>query len=341
MCYFPIFFDLENRPVTVVGGTEEALRKIRLLLKTGAVINVIAPEIHEELAANPRVNWIAKAYQTGLLEGSALVYSADAALNERVAADAQGFGIPVNAVDNPDISTFIVPSIVDRDPVVVAIGTEGTAPILGQGLRARIDAMLPQALGDLAKAASDLRERVATSIPPGNRRRSFWYRFFFGDVREAYIAGDSCTYLAGVEKLFESEAHPPKGRVSFVSIGSDDPELLTIKAQRKLHEADVIVHDRAVAQDILEMARRDAVRVPVKGELYDGATDVLLAEAKAGRLVVRLSAGEPSLEETVSVASEGISFETVPAVAAPKPAADVIPFPVREDIRDAILRAAS
>ncbi len=340
MRYFPIFFDLQDRPVTVVGGTEEALRKIRLLLKTGAVINVIAPEIHEELAANPRVNWIAKGYQAGLLEGAALVYSADAALNERVASDAQALGIPVNAVDNPEISTFIVPSIVDRDPVVVAIGTEGTAPILGQGLRARIDAMLPQALGDLARAASDLRERVASAMPPGNRRRAFWYRFFFGDVRDAFIAGESCNYLSGVEKLFESESHPPKGRVAFVGVSSEDPELLTIKAQRKLHEADVIVHDRAVAPAILEMARRDAVRVPVKGELYDGATDILLAEARAGKLVVRLSAGEPSLEETVSVASEGIAFDTVPAVALPR-SGEVIPFPVREDIRDAILRAAS
>ena len=340
MRYFPIFFDLQDRPVTVVGGTEEALRKIRLLLKTGAVINVIAPEIHEELAANPRVNWIAKGYHAGLLEGAALVYSADAALNERVAADAQALGIPVNAVDNPDISTFIVPSIVDRDPVVVAIGTEGTAPILGQGLRARIDAMLPQTLGDLARAASDLRERVASTLPPGNRRRAFWYRFFFGDVRDAFIAGESCNYLSGVEKLFDSEAHPPKGRVAFVGVNSEDPELLTIKAQRKLHEADVIVHDRAVVPAILEMARRDAVRVPVKGELYDGATDILLSEARAGKLVVRLSAGEPSLEETVSVAAEGIAFDTVPAVALPR-SGEVIPFPVREDIRDAILRAAS
>lgn len=340
MRYFPIFFDLQDRPVTVVGGGEEALRKIRLLLKTGAVINVIAPDLHAELAAETRVNWIARGYQAGLIEGAALVYSADAALNARVASDARALGIPVNAVDNPDISTFIVPSIVDRDPVVVAIGTEGTAPILGQGLRARIDAMLPQSLGDLARAASGLRDRVAGELPPGNRRRSFWYRFFFGDVRDAFIAGDSCSYLAGVEALFESEQHPMKGRVAFVSLGSDDPELLTLKAQRKLQEADVIVHDRAVPQAILEMARRDAVRIPVKGELYDGATDLLLGEAKSGKRVVRLSAAEPSLEETVSVAAEGVAFDTVPAVALPKPT-EAIPFPVRDDIREAILRAAS
>lgn len=344
MRYFPIFFDLRNRPVTVIGGGEEAVRKIRLLLKTEAKIAVIAPALHDELAAEPRVNWIARYYNASLIEGSALVYSADATLNEKVAADAQALGIPVNAVDNPDISTFIVPSIVDRDPVVVAIGTEGTAPILGQGLRARIDAMLPAALGDLAKAAADLRHRVAETIPAGNRRRGFWYRFFFGNVRDAFIAKESCNYLAGVEGLFADEAAPPVGRVSFVGITSDDPELLTIKAQRKLHEADVIVHDRNVPPALLEMARRDAVRVPVKGELFDGATDVLIAETKSGKLVVRLSAGEPSVEETVSVAAEGLAFETVPAIASSRSAETVSehnPFPIREDFRDELLRAAS
>jgi uroporphyrin-III C-methyltransferase / precorrin-2 dehydrogenase / sirohydrochlorin ferrochelatase len=340
MRYFPIFVDLHNRPVTVVGGSEEALRKVRLLLKTGAIINVIAPALHDELAAEPRVNWIARGYHAGLLDGAALVYSADAALNQRVADDARALGIPVNAVDNPEISSFIVPSIVDRAPVVVAIGTEGTAPILGQGLRARIDAMLPQALGELATAAAGLRQRVAETIPPGNRRRGFWYRFFFGDVREAFLADEPCNYLAGVENLFAAQAQAPQGRVSFVSLGSGDPEMLTIKAQRKLQEADVIVHDRAVPKAILELARRDAVRLAVKGELYDGATDQLISEARAGRLVVRLSAGEVSLEETVSVAAEGIAFDTVPSVAMPKPA-EVIAFPVREDIREDILRAAS
>ena len=339
MRYFPVFYDLQDRPVTVIGGGEEALRKVRLLLKTGAAINVIAPLLHNELAATPRVNWIARRYHTGLIEGAALVISADAELNARVAADAKALGIPVNAVDAPEISTFIVPSIVDRDPVVVAIGTEGKAPVLGQGLRARIDSLLPARLGELARAAGTLRDRVAASVPAGNRRRGFWQRFFFGDVRDAYLAGESCNYLAGVENLFAEESYPPVGRVSFVT-APDDPELLTLKAQRRLLEADVIVHDRAVPASILELARRDSGRVAVAGELYDGATDVLLAEAKSGKLVVRLSVKEPSLEETVSVAAEGLAFETVPAVAPPKPA-EAEPFPTRDDITTSLLRAAS
>ncbi len=331
MRYFPVFMDLRGKTVVVVGGGEEALRKIRLLLKTEASIQVIAPELHEELAAEPRIRWRSKVYYAQLLQGAALVYSADAGLNGRVAADAQRLRIPVNAVDEPEISTFIVPSIVDRDPVVVAIGTEGTAPVLGQGLRARIDAMLPPALGGLAASAAALRDRVAETIPPGNRRRSFWQRFFFGDVRDAYVAEDSCAYLAGVENLFADEAQPPQGRVAFVSLGSHDPELLTLKAQRKLQEADIIIHDAAVPAAILELARRDAVRVPAVEKAYGGATALLLAEARAGKRVVRLTDGEAALEETVSVAAEGIAVETVPPVSLPKPPAPAI-SPSREEL---------
>jgi uroporphyrin-III C-methyltransferase/precorrin-2 dehydrogenase/sirohydrochlorin ferrochelatase len=340
MRYFPIFIDLKGQPVAVVGGGEDAVRKIRLLLKTEAAITVIAPSLHEELAANPRVNWISRGYDAGLLEGARLVFSADKALHDRVADDARAMGIPVNAADNPDISSFIVPSIVDRDPVVVAIGTEGTAPVLGQGLRARLDAMLPQRLGDLARAGARLRKRVAQALPAGSRRRGFWQRFFFGDVREAYLAGDSCAYRAGVERLFAEEAPPPRGRVSFVAALSADPELLTLKAQRRLQEADVIVHDTAVAAAILETARRDAARIAVAGGLGDGAADILVAEARNGKLAVRLTAREPALEDCVAIAAEGIAFEVVPAAATETPARPT-PFPTREDIRDAILRVAS
>ena len=340
MRYFPIFFDLKDRPVVVVGGGEEALRKIRLLLKTEAHIGVVAPALLDELAAEPRVKWIARHYHTGLLDGAALVYSTDPALNDRVTDDAKALGIPVNAVDHPEISSFIVPSIVDRAPLVVAIGTEGTAPILGQGLRARIDAMLPMALGPLARAGATLRGRVAEAIPAGGRRRSFWTRFFFGDVRDAFLAGETCNYLAGVDGLFVNEAAPNAGRVSFIAITSEDPELLTLKAQRILQEADVIVHDGGIAPALLEMARRDAVRVPVSGKLFDGTDSILVAEARAGKRVVRMSLGGPFLEETVTVAAEGVAIETIPGLSTPR-ASDAAPFPANDEFTDYILRAAS
>ena len=161
MRYFPIFFDLQDRKVIVVGGGEEAVRKIRLLLKTPAQICIIASDLHDEIKTDPRVHWLATTFKPELLDGAALVYSADSELNVAVSKAAQERGIPVNAVDQASISTFIVPSIVDRDPVVIAIGTEGTAPVLGQGIRAKIDALLPDKLGELAAVASTLRSRVS------------------------------------------------------------------------------------------------------------------------------------------------------------------------------------
>ncbi|MGQ0484819.1 MAG: NAD(P)-dependent oxidoreductase [Hyphomicrobiales bacterium] len=340
MRYFPLFIDLKDRPAVVVGGGEEALRKVRLLLKTEARISVIAGALHDELAAEPRVDWIARSFAANLLEGAALVFSADKDLNQAVTAAARARGIPVNAVDDAELSTFIVPAIVDRDPVVVAIGTEGTAPVLGQSLRARIDAILPQALGPLAAAASALRARVVATVPPGNRRRAFWQRFFFGDVRDAFIAGDAANYAAGVETLLADEAARPVGRVSFVATGPGDPELLTLKAQRKLQEADVIVHDRLADKRILELARRDATRIAMGKPAFTAIDAILIREAAAGRHVVRLGAGDRFLEERIAVAAAGIGVEIVPGVEV-KPAGQIVSFPLREEIRDAVLRAAS
>jgi uroporphyrin-III C-methyltransferase/precorrin-2 dehydrogenase/sirohydrochlorin ferrochelatase len=327
MRYFPIFFDLKGRHVVVIGGGEEALRKVRLLLKTNARISVIAPVLHDELASEARVNWLAREFRAELIDDASLVYSAEPELNAAVSAAAKKRNIPVNTVDDAALSTFIVPSIVDRDPVVVAIGTEGTAPILGRGLRAKIDALLPQALGPLARAAAGLRPRVAESLPPGNRRRSFWQRYFFGDIRDFFIAGDKHRYSTGVENLFRDETMPSAGRVSLVGAGPGDPELLTLKTQRKLQEADVIVYDRLVNPAILEMARRDAVRVAV-GKAPNGAqarqSDIialLVREAKAGKIVVRLKGGDPSTlshdsEEQTALKAEGIPVEIVPGIAA-------------------------
>jgi uroporphyrin-III C-methyltransferase / precorrin-2 dehydrogenase / sirohydrochlorin ferrochelatase len=327
MRYFPIFVDLKDARVVVVGGGEEALRKIRLLLKTEARIEVIAETLHEEIAANSRVQWLSKVYAASLLEGATLVYSADANLNAVVSADAKSLGIQVNAVDEADISTFIVPSIVDRDPVVIAIGTEGTAPVLGQGIRAKIDAMLPQALGKLALKAQGLRLTVAGLLPPGNRRRSFWQDFFFGNQRDAADAGDDVAFRLAFDDAIHAAATAKTGRVSLVGAGPGDAELLTLRAQRKLQEADVIVYDRLVSGDVLEMARRDAVRIPVGKTPFAPSpkqtdiNNILIAEAKKGLRVVRLKGGDPYVfgrggEEQAALQAEGIAVDVVPGVTA-------------------------
>ncbi|MFN0194645.1 MAG: SAM-dependent methyltransferase [Aestuariivirga sp.] len=356
MRYFPIFFDLKDRHVVVIGGGEEALRKVRLLLKTEAKISVIASVLHDELASEPRVNWLAREFRAELLDDAVVVFSADPALNEAVSKAAKKHNIPVNTVDDASLCTFIVPSIVDRDPVVVAIGTEGTAPMLGRGLRAKIDALLPQALGTLAKAAAGLRPRVADAMPPGNRRRGFWQRYFFGDVRDHFLSGDLGRYSTGVENLFRDEVAPRIGSVFVVGAGPGDPELLTLRAQRKLQEADVIVYDQLVNPAILEMARRDAVRLAV-GKTPFGQFDInamLIREAKAGKIIVRLKIGDPDVfgpggEEQTVLEAQGIPVEIVPGISVAiglplteaRVSADVVVFPVRGDITDAVLRAAS
>ena len=340
MRYFPIFFDLEGRKAVVVGGGEEALRKVRLLLKTNARILVIAPLLHDELASEPRVEWLARRFVPDLLDGAALVYAADPELNNLVSVEAKARGIPVNVIDGAEISTFITPSIVDRDPVIVAIGTEGTAPVLGQGIRARIDAMLPNALGKLAEKANALRPRVANEVPQGSRRRSFWNRFFFGSIRDAAIAGDEAGYAHELNIALVDEAKPSVGRVSLVGAGPGDPELLTLKAQRKLQEADVIVYDGQIGSGILELSRRDAARI-VAGNSQFEINSILIREARGGKHVVLLVSGDVDTgsDEQAALEDCGIAVEIVPGISTP--AAKVFPFMSREDITNEILRAAS
>lgn len=327
MRYFPIFVDLRDRRVVVVGGGEEATRKVRLLLKTVARIEVVAEDLHPELADDSRIAWVAKRYSAELLRDAALVYSADKNLNETVSADARQLGIPVNAVDEADISTFIVPSIVDRDPVVIAIGTEGAAPVLAQGIRAQIDTLLPHGIGKLAARAQALRERVAEIVPAGNRRRSFWQRFFFGEPRQALENGDDVAFDLALNDALHAEARPPTGQVALVGAGPGDPELLTIKAHRKLQEADVIVYDRLVSPGVLELARRDAVRIPVGKTPFEASprqseiNGILLAEARNGLKVVRLKGGDPYIfgrggEEQAALEAAGIAVEVVPGITA-------------------------
>jgi uroporphyrin-III C-methyltransferase/precorrin-2 dehydrogenase/sirohydrochlorin ferrochelatase len=334
MRYFPVFLDLAKAKVVVVGGGEEALRKVRLLLKTDARIEVIAPEIHEELAATARVVWRAKRYSEELLDGARLVYSADPEFNAQVSADAQARGIPVNAVDQADISTFLVPSIVDRDPVVIAIGTEGAAPVLAMGLRAKIDALLPARLGGLAAKAQTLRETIAGVVPKGTRRRAFWQEFFFGAPRDAFLSDDDVAFDLSLTDAIHGARTAQSGRVSLVGAGPGDPELLTLKAQRKLQEADVIVYDRLVPGAILEVARRDAVRIAVAPHEQD-IEAILEREAKSGLNVVYLVRGNP--KDTFA----GIAVEIVPGIEGEGVEANVLPFPLREDIREGALRAAS
>ncbi len=167
-----------------------------------------------------------------------------------------------------------MPSIIDRDPLVVAIGTEGKAPILGQGLRAKFDAILPQKLGSLAARGGTLRDAVARSLPAGNVRRGFWRRFFFGDVGDAFLNGENARFELMTHRLLERQAVEPQSRISFVTAGNGDPEMLTLKGHRRLQEADVIMHDADVPAPVLELARRDALRIVSSRDFTANVSDL-------------------------------------------------------------------
>ena len=284
MRYFPLFYDLLNARVVVVGGGEEALRKVRLLLKTPAQLDIIADEIHTELASEPRVNWLAKTYDANLLKDAALVISADAKFNTMVSADAKKLGIPINAVDDANLSSFIVPAIVDRDPVVVAIGTEGAAPVLAQTIRTKIDALLPFNLGSVAQRAAGLRKLVAKKLAHGQPRRAFWADFFFGSVAEAEKSKDKVAYELALGDALFNHSQAKQQRVSTLLVPVE-LDLLTLRDHRALMEADFIVHPSDAPIALLEMARRDAVRLlPHQRDELNGVSGNILFIAVSNEL---------------------------------------------------------
>ena len=344
MKFFPVFIHLEQRRVLVAGGGEQAVQKVRLLLKTGARIVVAAPapvpEL-EELAQRALLRLVRRAFEPADLADAVLVYAAtgDAALDRAVAHNARARNIPVNVVDRPGECTFYTPALIDRDPVVIAIGTEGTAPVLARRLKTRIETMLPAGLGRLARYAHTLRATVGQRLG-GAKARAFWESFFNGAIAEEVLHGRLREADRAAERLLrETAAAAPAGRVALVGAGPGDPELLTLKAVRKLQEAEVIVYDRLVAPAVLEYARRDALRIyagkaPGRHAMTQARINrVLVRHAAAGRKVVRLKGGDPlvfarAAEEIEALRRAGIAWEIVPGITAATGCAAAIGLPL-------------
>jgi len=335
MNYLPIFLNLRRKPVVVVGGGESALRKVRLLRTAGAAVTVVAPQLCPglaELVERGETAWRARGFVGGDLARCAAVIGASGRpeVDARVAEAAQARNLPVNVVDRPELCSFIVPAIVDRDPLIVAVSSGGAAPVLTRRVRARIEALLPARLGRLARFAESFRTSLRASLPEAAARLRFWERFFDGPVAAAVLAGRESEarerMLAAVNRP-EGAAGDGAGRVAIVGAGPGDPDLLTLRALRLLQESDVLVHDRLVAPEILDYARRDAVRIYVgkaKGSHARSQADInalLVREARAGKRVVRLKGGDPFVfgrggEELDYVASRGVPVEVVPGITA-------------------------
>jgi uroporphyrin-III C-methyltransferase/precorrin-2 dehydrogenase/sirohydrochlorin ferrochelatase len=331
MKHFPIFLALEGRRVVVSGGGAAAVSKLRLLMKTEACITVIAEEFDSEILgweADDRLHIIKRSQEPGDALCAALFYAAndDAAEDARVTRLAQADGALTNWVDNLEHSQFITPAIVDRDPVTVAIGTEGAAPVLARAIKADLEARLPRALGTLARIGKGFRKAVE-ALPHGPKRRAFWSEYYFREGPQAFDADGEASLEGTLKTILDKHLRQETkdGHVTFVGAGPGDPELLTLKARRALHEADVVIHDRLVTPEILELARREAIIVDM-GKIGFGPSTpqadidaAIVGHAADGAHVVRLKSGDATVfgrldEEIDACTAAGISFTIIPGV---------------------------
>ncbi|NNE87916.1 MAG: uroporphyrinogen-III C-methyltransferase [Silicimonas sp.] len=331
MKHFPIFLAVEGRRIVISGAGDAALAKLRLLLKTEAKVTVFGRDPHADIAkfaADGKLTLIERALEPGDAACAVLFYAAndDEAEDAHVTKLAQADGALTNWVDNLGASQFITPAIVDRDPVTVAIGTEGAAPVLARAIKADLEERLPRALGTLARIGKAFRKSVE-ALPTGKRRRAFWSDFYFGKGPQAFDQSGEAGVQSALEELLSAHVNAveKEGHITFVGAGPGDPELLTLKARRALHEADVVIHDRLVTPQILELARREAEIINMGKEGFGPSTPqtdidaMIAAKALEGHHVVRLKSGDPTIfgrldEELDACTRAGVAFSVIPGI---------------------------
>ncbi|HEX8756077.1 MAG TPA: siroheme synthase CysG [Steroidobacteraceae bacterium] len=346
MDYLPVFLQLRAARAVIVGGGRIAARKADLLLKAGACVTVVAPRLHDDLrsrAAAGELTHVSESFVPGHLSGAAIVIAATAYkdVNSAVSEAARERNIPVNVVDDASLSTFIFPAIIDRSPVVVAVGSAGQAPVLARWVRERIEAVLPAGLGALARFMGERRNSVQRALRTG-ARRAFWERIVRGRTGTHLMASDR----AGAQRAFEAELLMSQlttsaatgasalGEVYLIGAGPGDPDLLTLRALQLLQQADVVLYDRLVPTAVLEHARREARRIFV-GKAHGGGSEahgephtpqddiheLMIRFAREGLKVARLKGGDPFIfgrggEEAEALAREGIPYLLVPGITA-------------------------
>lgn len=332
---YPLFMCLQNRPCLVVGGGKIALRKAEALLQAGANLTLVAPELDNALAKllqqyPKQTTWQPRAFQDRDILGHYLIIAATnhAAVNAHVAELANARQIPVNVVDNPAACSFIVPSVVDRSPVMIAVSTGGASPVLARQLRLKLETMIPSSCGQLAAITEEYREVVKQRWADPEQRKQFWEQLLRGPFAELVYAGNvSAARQMLDDKLTQSDSVASVGEVYLVGAGPGDPDLLTFRAVRLMQQADVIIYDRLVAQSILNMASQSAERIYVGKEKanhalpQEGINALLVRLAQAGKRVLRLKGGDPFIfgrggEEIETLAENGIPFQVVPGITA-------------------------
>lgn len=334
MNFFPMFLQLHDRRCVIVGGGELAARKIRLLQKFGACIVVVAPQfdpVVRGLAGAAGVSLQTKDFEPADLDGAAMVIVAteDKDLARSAAGEAHRRVIPVNVVDDFSACSFIMPSIIDRSPIVVAVSTGGVSPVLARLLRARLEAAVPSGFGRLARWAGQFRQQVMERIADPRRRRIFWERILQGHTAEVVMSGQESKASKLLEAALDARENglEETGEVYLVGAGPGDPDLLTLRALRLMQQADIVVYDRLVSTTIVDLTRRDATRIYVGKERdnhpvpQEDINSLLVRLAKEGNRVLRLKGGDPFIfgrggEEIDTLAEHGIPFQVVPGISA-------------------------
>jgi uroporphyrin-III C-methyltransferase/precorrin-2 dehydrogenase/sirohydrochlorin ferrochelatase len=333
MDFLPIFLDLRDRRCLVVGGGEVAERKTAVLLRAGGHVTVVAPQLCQALArrvAEGEVTYHERRYNDGDLAGCGIAFAAtdDREVNAAVSHAARALNVPVNVADDPALCSFIMPSIVDRSPVVAAVSTGGASPVLARLIRMRLEQLIPSAYGRLGGFVESFRDQVKARFAAGRERKNFWEKVLQGPIAERVLAGQE----PAARKMMAAALAAPQdalgaGEVYLVGGGPGDPDLLSSKALRLMQQADVVVYDRLVSAPVLDLTRRDAERLYVGKErdrhaLPQEQINALLARlAKEGKRVLRLKGGDPFIfgrggEEIETLMAEGVPFQVVPGITA-------------------------
>jgi len=333
MDLFPIFMNVRERECLVVGGGPVAARKADLLVKAGARVAVVAPALGGEMTrlhAQGRIRHLPGEFAPGLVDRQALVIAAtdQPLVNRRVQAACGARNIPVNVADAPELCSFVLPAIVDRAPLTIAISSGGAAPVLARWLRARLETQIPASFGALAGLMGRFRDRVRRRFHGTRERRQFWEAMLDGAAAEAVLAGreEEAEHLLA-RALEEGNPTGEQGEVYLIGAGPGDPDLLTFKALRLLQKADVVVYDRLVSAEVVDLARREAERIYVGKQRNDHSmaqediSRLLVELAGQGKRVARLKGGDPFVfgrggEEIELIARAGIPFQVVPGITA-------------------------
>ena len=332
MDFLPIFLNVRGQPALVVGGGEVAARKAALLAKAQARVTVVAPELSDALGAAVNAGEVthrARAFEPHDLDGFSLVIAAtdDEAVNREVATAAKARRLPVNVVDRPELCTFVMPAIIDRSPVIVAVSSGGASPVLARVLRARLESLIPSGYGRLARLVAGFRDDVKRRFARGADRRMFWEKVLQGPIAEMMFGGREGAARTALRQALNNDGKPAVGEVYLVGGGPGDPDLLTFRALRLMQQADVVVYDRLVSQEVLDLVRRDAQRIYAGKERdkhvlpQESINQLLVRLAREGKRVVRLKGGDPFIfgrggEEIQTLAAEGIPFQVVPGITA-------------------------